>query len=118
MPGYRVMLREARTVRGMMLLAAVACLLACGAKLLVRRITFLKIAEAHASRVLDYGENREIGCWKDEFLDERNLPRSRLSQDFALRLDALRDYYAKLERKYRSAAARPWLVLERDPLAP
>ena len=85
--GVRVVLRKARTARGLMLITLVAGFLAGGERLWMRRIAFLKIADAHASRVFDYGENRENGCWKDEFLQERTGRGSGLTNEFAVRLD-------------------------------
>ena len=118
MLGSRVVLYEARTVRGLMLITTVACLFAGGAKLWMRRIIYLQIAEAHASRVFDYGENRENGCWKDEFLEKNSVRGTRLNNDFAVKLDALRDHFANLERKYRAAASCPWFAVQPDPPAP
>jgi hypothetical protein len=93
---------------------AVAALVFGLARLMAQRASFLGLAEAHASRVCDYGVGRDERCWKDEFRDANG----RLTEDFCKQLDVSRDYYAALERKYRFAADHPWIVVEPDPPRP
>src|SRR5262249_2835889 len=52
------------------------------------------------------------------------IPRERLermARERALRQDVMTtaaEFHRRLERKYRSAAARPWLPVDRDPAVP
>jgi hypothetical protein len=102
------------TMRTLMGIVAVAALLFGVERLLSRRARFLELAEAHASRVLDYGVNRDEQCFKDEFRDANGL----LREDFCKQLDICCDHWAALERKYRYAANHPWLAVEPDPPSP
>jgi hypothetical protein len=103
------------STRGLLILTLLLGLPAGGVKLWMRRMAFLELAEAHASRVYDYGENREAGCWRDEFLLDDPKDGTRLKKAFAEHLDVARDHFAELERKYRYAASHPWLAVEPDP---
>ena len=103
-----------------LLMCTAAIGVVCGAGVLwMRRLAFLELAEAHASRVYDYGVNRDAGCWKDEFFDEENgIGPRRYKKQFVAHLDASVDHFAALERKYRYAASHPWLDVEPDPPCP
>lgn len=107
-----------RNTRWLMIMIAIVGLLAGGVRLWMRRMEFLEIAEAHASRVYDYGENRVAICWKDEFLEVDTTGRTRPKKEFAKHLDACTDHFAELERKYRYAASHPWLQMQPDPPSP
>lgn len=99
---------------------AIACvgLLAGCIKLWMRRMAFLETAAAHASRAYDYGENRMAGCWREEFIEVENSGRRHLKKEFADHLDEMRDYFSKLEQKYRYAASHPWFRIDPDPPLP
>lgn len=107
-------LRSTRSLNRLLILMGLTAAITGGARLWLRHCEFLGVAEAHASRVEDYGVNRYAHCWREEFYgpDGPNTP------EFATKLDALRDHYARLEAKYRRAACYPWLNVEPDPPLP
>jgi hypothetical protein len=107
-PRYRM------TVQGWMAAVLAVGLLLGTERLLRRRARFLEIADAHASRAYDYGAGRDGLCPVDEWYDERGMPRD----EWFVRCDHIRDHSLSLERKYRYAAAHPWLAVEADPPFP
>ena len=107
MPHVQFTLR--RLLLAIALLAFIMCLTVSAHKLLKRRERFLELAEAHASRRVDYGEGRGSRCFKDEFYNGNVL-----KTDFVNYLDELRDHYGALEKKCRYAASRPWIETEPD----
>jgi hypothetical protein len=106
------------TVRRAMVAVATVGIIIGIANMLRRRVSFLELAEAHASRVYDYGEGREETCLRDEIVDIDAKGQRRMKKRFAEYLDVLTDYYANLEHKYRYAASHPWLGVEPDPPHP
>jgi hypothetical protein len=92
-------------LRRWMMITGLFALLMGSERLVSRRACFLRRAEAWASRVHDYSENRGLICLKEESLD----PERR-----SIYLDRMRDLSATLERKYRTAASRPWLRVDPD----
>ena len=78
------------------------------------RAHYLNLAEAHASRKFDYGENRGFLCPMYEWLDADG----EIRPEWWTMCDQMRDWGAALERKYRCLALFPFLPVPPDPPAP
>jgi hypothetical protein len=102
------------TIRRWMAAVLALAVLFCTDRLMTRRAHFLRLADAHASRAHDYGAGRGGLCPVDDWYDERGMP----TDDWFAHCDRIRDYSTSMERKYRSAAARPWLAVKADPPFP
>ena len=95
-----------RSLRVAILIVAV---LSCSVTLMRRRSYFLALAEAHASRKYDYGENRGDICPTNNWYDG-----DRIKPGWHEYCDRVRDWSSALEQKYRKAASQPWLTVEPD----
>jgi hypothetical protein len=91
------------TVRRTMIAVAVVALGGWGVRLAQWRAYCLTRAEVDASRAEDYA--MRTACLRDEY----NRPGM---------YQRLHDHWAALARKYRGAAARPWLPVAPDPPQP
>ena len=87
------------TVRRIMAAVAVVALMLAAERLVERRAYLLERAEIDADRASDYVNG--MVCPTEEF----NKPGM---------YDKMRDYWLESARKYRLAAARPWLPVEPD----
>jgi hypothetical protein len=98
------------TSRRLITAVVIVALLLKTERLLKRRAYFLGLAEAHGSRRYDYGEGRGFVCPNDQWYDGDVI-----KKEWWTYCDRVSDHSAALERKYRYAAAFPWLEVEPDP---
>jgi hypothetical protein len=91
------------TIRRTMLAVAAAGVILGAERLSQRRAYFLERAAVDADRASDFDMGRV--CLADEFDNDAVYVK-------------LRAHWAAMARKYRLAAARPWLPVEPDPPQP
>jgi hypothetical protein len=105
-------------IRSLMVLVGIAAAL-CGAVEMRRRSQTLRERAAYHFAA---GHQLEMDC--RSFICGFGMSPERLAEIARQRADkqkllmAAAEYHRVLERKYRSAAARPWLPIESDPPAP
>jgi hypothetical protein len=97
------------TIQGWMALTCLVAILLWCDRFWKRRAHFLDVAEAHASRVYDYGEGRGMLCCDGAAMQGLS------NEEISLFMDQSAIFFAKLEQKYRFAAAHPWLPVAPDP---